>query len=112
VKRHQQSGAEPPVLITEAAVSYEDQHRARRRKYAIMMSMRIPLLIAAAACYQIWWLSLTLILVSIPLPWMAVLIANDRPARKREKVNRYRPAGDAKAVEDREHVVIDGRDES
>ncbi len=107
MKRHQQSG-EPPVLITEAAVSYEEQHRARRRKYAIMMSMRIPLLIAAAACYQIWWLSLTLILVSIPLPWMAVLIANDRPPRKREKVNRYRAAGDAKAVEAREHPVIDG----
>lgn len=108
MKRQQQGGAEPPVLITEAAVSYEEQHRARRRKYAIMMSMRIPLLIAAAACYQVWWLSLTLILVSIPLPWMAVLIANDRPARKRERVNRFRPDHSARAVEAKEHPVIEG----
>ena len=26
-----------------------------------------------------------MIAISIPLPWMAVLIANDRPARKRKK---------------------------
>jgi len=103
-------------LITEAAPSYEEQYAARRRKYAIMMSMRVPLLVAAAFAYRIWWLALILILLSIPLPWMAVLIANDRPARKPERVNRYRPDGDAgqleqggvRQIESREHPVIDG----
>lgn len=108
MKRHQRGGAEPPVLITEAAVSYEEQHRARRRKYAIMMGLRIPLLVAAAASYQVWWLSMTLILLSIPLPWMAVLIANDRPARKRERVNRFRPDNRARELDSGEHPVIDG----
>lgn len=108
MRRHQQGGAEAPVLITAAETSYEEQHRARRRKYMIMMAMRIPLLVAAAACYQVWWLSLTLILLSIPLPWMAVLIANDRPPRKRERVNRYRPDGNARALETKEHPVIEG----
>ncbi|HEY0637762.1 MAG TPA: DUF3099 domain-containing protein [Pseudonocardiaceae bacterium] len=98
---------ESPVLITAAPPSLAEQHAARRRKYAIMMSMRIPLLIAAAACYRIWWLALILILISIPLPWAAVLIANDRPPRKREKVNRFRP--EARAVERREHQVIEER---
>lgn len=99
---------DPPVLITEAAPSYDDQLRSRKRKYALMMSMRIPFLIAAVACYQIWWLALLLILLSVPLPWMAVLIANDRPPRRSEKVNRYRSADQARQLEARDHPVIDG----
>ena len=71
-----------PVLITEAAPSYEEQHAARRRKYAIMMSLRFPCLILAALFAQTWWLALFFIVLSVPLPWMAVLIANDRPPRK------------------------------
>lgn len=105
--KRSQRDAYAPVLITEAAVSYQEQHAARRKKYLIMMSMRFPLLIAAIACYQIWWLALLLIVISIPLPWVAVLVANDRPARKAEDVNRYQ-ASDAKALESRDHPVIDG----
>ncbi|MEU5692766.1 DUF3099 domain-containing protein [Actinosynnema sp. NPDC020468] len=78
-----------PVLITAAAPSFEDQHAARKRKYAIMMGARIPCIVLAMVFYQTWWLALALILLSIPLPWMAVLIANDRPPRKAENVNRH-----------------------
>lgn len=98
----------PAVLITEAAPSYEEQHAARRRKYAIMMFMRVPLLVGAALAYQIWWLALALILLSIPLPWAAVLIANDRPARRSERVNRFKADTRAKQLEAQEHPVIDG----
>lgn len=70
-------------LITAAQPSYEDQFRSRRRRYVIMMGMRVPFLIAAVAVYHTPWLAILLILLSIPLPWCAVLIANDRPARKR-----------------------------
>jgi hypothetical protein len=97
-----------PVLITEAAPSYDDQLRSRRRKYAVMMAMRIPFLVAAAACYQIWWLALLLVVLSVPLPWMAVLIANDRPPRRAEDVNRYRSKGGEPQLEARDHPVIDG----
>lgn len=72
-----------PSVITAAEPSYDEQFRSRRRRYVIMMGMRIPFLIAAAALYQTPWLALTLIVISVPLPWCAVLIANDRPARKR-----------------------------
>ncbi len=75
-----------PPLITAAEPSYDEQLRGRRRRYLLMMSMRIPLLIAATAAYHIPWLAITLLVISIPLPWMAVLIANDRPARKRQIV--------------------------
>jgi len=97
--------ADNPVLITAAARSYDDEFAARKRKYLIMMSLRFPCLILAGIFYQTWWLALGFILLSVPLPWVAVLIANDRPPRKAEDVNRYeRPA---RALEAREHRVID-----
>ena len=42
-----------PVLITRAAIPYEEQHRERVRKYLRIMSFRIPALILA-----VWALSL------------------------------------------------------
>lgn len=70
------------TVITEAQPSYDDEFRARRRKYVVMMAMRVPFLIAGALLYRTPWLAIGLILISIPLPWIAVLIANDGPARK------------------------------
>jgi len=74
------------TVITAAEPSYDDQFRARRKRYVIMMSFRIPCLILATLLYQTPWLAILVIAVSIPLPWMAVLIANDRPARKAKAV--------------------------
>ncbi|WP_052373100.1 DUF3099 domain-containing protein [Amycolatopsis taiwanensis] len=95
-----------PVLITEAAPSYDDQHAARKRKYMLMMSLRFPCLILAGIFYHTWWLALLFVALSVPLPWVAVLIANDRPPRKAEEVNRYRH--EARAIEGHSHPVIDG----
>lgn len=81
-----------PVLITRAAQPYEEQHRQRVRKYLTIMSFRIPALILAAAAYGVWHnglISLAIIVASIPLPWIAVLIANDRPPRRAEEPRRY-----------------------
>ncbi|MFC7344024.1 DUF3099 domain-containing protein [Saccharopolyspora griseoalba] len=98
-----------PVLITEAQPSMDDQQAARRRKYAIMMASRIPCLVAAVVVFQLWqlwWLSLIILAISIPLPWMAVLIANDRPARKSEDVNRFHRS--RRSIEPAGHQVIEG----
>lgn len=81
-----------PVLITRAAIPYEEQHRERVRKYLKIMSFRIPALILAAGAYGIWQnglISLAILVASIPLPWIAVLIANDRPPRRAEEPRRY-----------------------
>src|SRR3954471_19623882 len=81
-----------PVLITAAALPYEDEHRQRVRKYLTLMTIRIPALILAAVAYGIWHnglISLAIVAVSVPLPWMAVLIANDRPPRRAEEPRRY-----------------------
>ncbi|GFG49538.1 hypothetical protein CQY20_18785 [Mycolicibacterium agri] len=81
-----------PVLITAAAPAYEEQHRARVRKYLTLMAFRIPALVLAAIAYGVWengLISLAIIVVSVPLPWIAVLIANDRPPRSAEEPRRY-----------------------
>ncbi|MCK0177542.1 MULTISPECIES: DUF3099 domain-containing protein [Mycobacteriaceae] len=81
-----------PVLITRAAPAHEEQHRQRVRKYLTLMSIRIPALVLAAVAYNIWengLISLAIVAVSIPLPWMAVLIANDRPPRRAEEPRRF-----------------------
>ncbi|NUS43057.1 MAG: DUF3099 domain-containing protein [Mycobacteriaceae bacterium] len=100
-----------PVLITEAAPSLEEQRRARVRKYSLMMAVRIPALVLAAWAYSLWQnplISLAIVGVSIPLPWMAVLIANDRPPRTKDEPSRYpRDLREQRAVEAVHHPVID-----
>jgi len=81
-----------PVLITAAEPSYEEQHRARVRKYLTLMAIRIPALIFAALAYGAWHnglISLLIVAASVPLPWMAVLIANDRPPRRANEPRRF-----------------------
>jgi Protein of unknown function (DUF3099) len=95
-----------PVLITEAAPSYEDEYAARKRKYITMMALRVPCLVLAGVFHNIWWLALGFVLLSVPLPWIAVLIANDRPPLRAEEVNRYQAS--PTAIESSEHRVIDG----
>ena len=81
-----------PVLITAAALPYEEEHRQRVRKYLTLMTIRIPALILAAVAYGIWHnglISLLIVAASVPLPWIAVLIANDRPPRRAEEPRRF-----------------------
>lgn len=96
-----------PILITEAGPSYEEEFATRRRRYAIMMASRVPCLILAAVFYETPWLAVAFLVLSIPLPWMAVLIANDRLPRASEKFSRYRDTQPVPELEARPHPVID-----
>src|SRR6516225_11268731 len=81
-----------PILITAAALPYEEEQRQRVRKYLTLMTIRIPALILAAVAYGMWHnglISLLIIAASVPLPWMAVLIANDRPPRSADEPRRF-----------------------
>lgn len=78
-----------PVLITDAQQSRIDEHNARRKRYTLTMGLRIVCLILAAIFYEIVWLMAILVVLACVLPWMAVLIANDRPPKKAERVNRF-----------------------
>lgn len=91
---HEVGSPDNPYVITEAADSVEAQHRARVRKYMLIMSVRFPALILSAVAYGLWsnaWISMAIIGISVPLPWIAVLIANDRPPRKKGEPSRYDP---------------------
>jgi len=109
-QRRPAASSPDPVLITDAARSYEEELRVRKRRYALMMGMRVPCMVLAAVFYQTPWLAVGLLVLSIPLPWMAVLIANDRLPRKSEKVNRYQ--ADRRSLEARAHPVIDSGHET
>jgi DUF3099 family protein len=83
-----------PILITEAQVSFDDEFALRKRRYSIIMACRIPCLVLAGVSYMLFGsalIAVLLIVLSVPLPWIAVLIANDRLPKKAGKVNRYQP---------------------
>lgn len=89
-RRHDDDG---PILITEAQVSYDEEFAARKKRYSLIMACRIPCLVLAGVfgiAFEWPWVAVAFIVLSVPLPWVAVLIANDRPAKKAEKKNRYR----------------------
>jgi hypothetical protein len=76
-----------------------------------MMCTRIVCLIAAAAFYHTPWLLAIFVAGAVVLPWMAVLIANDRPAKKSLKVSRFRghpDPGRAISAPGRDSRVIEG----
>ena len=76
------------VLITDARQSRIRNYNYRRHTYAVLQWSRIPLLLLAAAAFLWWdlaWLAAILTVLSVPMPWIAVVIANGvgEPADKR-----------------------------
>ena len=61
---HGRRRGDAAVLITAAEPSYAEQFAARRRKYAILMSARIPCLILAGVFYRTWWLALAFVVLA------------------------------------------------
>lgn len=108
-----------PILITDAPPSQHDQLHSRQVRYVVMMSIRIACVISGAVLVVVQapllWLWLPLCGVGmILLPWLAVLIANDRPPKEEHRlVNRFRrrppvePLTPALTAEERPHRVID-----
>lgn len=81
MRRHR---SDDSILITTAPESADDGFDRRRKKYAIMMGLRALCVLAAALTYQVsMFLSLAFVVGGIVLPWCAVIIANDRPAKRR-----------------------------
>ena len=89
-----------PVLITEAQPSLIEQHAARKRRYAITMAIRAVSLVLAAftAQYSLWLMAVFAVLGTV-LPWIAVVMANDGPPKKKLDVHRYRPPAPDRILE-------------
>ena len=96
-----------PVLITEAQRSQSEQHAARKKRYALTMAFRAVCLVLAAVFYQVVWLMLIFAVLGTVLPWIAVVMANDGPPKKRVRVNHFDARPD-RVLESRPTRVIDG----
>ena len=111
------SHSDDPILITEAARSFDEEFAARKKRYSIIMAFRIPCLLLAGVfgiAYNLPLVAVAFIVLSVPLPWIAVLIANDRLPKKSEKISRYRQGPTRlEAVSDRQIIeaaeVLDAR---
>lgn len=111
--------ANQPILITDAAPSQDDQLTSRQRRYVLMMGIRVACLIVGAvlvgAQAPLLWLWLPLCgLGMVLIPWLAVLLANDRPPKEKYRlVNRFQRRGRDETpprsltAEERPHRVID-----
>lgn len=108
-----------PILITDASHSQDDQLSSRQRRYVVMMSIRVACLIVGAVLVGVQapllWLWLSLCGIGMVLiPWLAVLLANDRPPKEEHRL-RNRPSSRRQAppprslgtAEERPHRVID-----
>jgi len=88
-----------PILITDAEPSLEKQRHSREIRYLAMMGLRAICLILGSilAVLQVPLLWLWLLLCGLGmvfLPWMAVIIANDRPVKPEHRWrNRPRTPG-------------------
>jgi hypothetical protein len=97
-----------PVVITEAAPSLAEQHRARKKRYTITMAFRTVCLILAAVSYHIVWLMAIFVALMVVLPGIAVIMANDGPPKKRVTIQRPPPPADRILEGPRPARVIDG----
>lgn len=84
-----------PILITGAERSQAEQLRSRQVRYVLMMSIRGVCLLVAAILVGVkaplLWLWLPLCLLGMVLiPWLAVILANDRPPKEQYRF-RHKP---------------------
>ncbi|MEV3934703.1 DUF3099 domain-containing protein [Glycomyces sp. NPDC049804] len=101
---------EKATSITDAAMSLDEERRYRTIRYVVMMSIRgllvivLGILVMAEAPLLWLWLALGIVGMAV-LPWLAVLLANDRLARKPGVFTRHQRR--AQTLEAPEHRMID-----
>lgn len=83
-------------LITDAQTAPGDNRRRREVVYSILQFLRIPALLISfylMYAHHAWVLAAIICAVTVPLPWIAVIIANESREKKdpRER-NVYKPA--------------------
>ncbi|MDO3700479.1 DUF3099 domain-containing protein [Micromonospora sp. C28SCA-DRY-2] len=108
-----------PILITDASRSQDDQLTSRQKRYVLMMGIRVACLIVGAILVGVQapllWLWLPMVALGMLLiPWLAVLLANDRPPKDEHRLmNRFQARHRDETppmsltAEERPHKVID-----
>ncbi|MDY5785966.1 DUF3099 domain-containing protein [Corynebacterium sp.] len=84
------------ALITDATRSPEQNLRSRERTYMVLQLLRLPFIVASivsAWTFDNWWLAGILFVISVPLPWIAVMIGNGQGEKRDPRArNVYKPA--------------------
>jgi hypothetical protein len=84
--------AKPAPVITDAAPSLDDDLARRRRVYVRIMIVHI---VGFALSYPLylwqWWAGVLAVVLTGLLPWVAVILANDGPLRRRRGPRPGRP---------------------
>jgi hypothetical protein len=67
-------------VISDAQPSADEQLRHRRRTYTVIMTIHLVGFAVGASLYEVaWWAGLVILIVTGPLQWIAVVIANAAP---------------------------------
>lgn len=68
------------VLITDAEESFDDELRHRKKVYTILMLIHLLGFVLAGifAWLALYWTALGLVIATGGLPWIAVVVANER----------------------------------
>jgi len=86
-------------VISDAQPSADEQLRHRRRAYTVIMAIHIVGFAVGASLYELaWWAGLVILIVTGPLQWIAVVIANAAPRScSRDRRHHRRDARRARA---------------
>lgn len=84
------------ALITDAKRSPEQNLQSREAQYLWLQALRVPfILLSIASAWWLgnWWIATILFIVSVPLPWIAVMLGNAKgESRDPREKNIYKPA--------------------
>lgn len=93
-------------LITDARRSPAENRHSRERWYKILQISRVPFLFMFVLSYiwwENWWISGVLFLISVPMPWIAVVVANAQgEPRDPRTAHVYKPAAAREAENQRQ----------
>lgn len=82
----------PISIITSKPISKAELIHKKTKLYSWVMILRIPPIIAALILYYLTdnrIIALWLIIISVPLPWIAVLFANENSPKKTKEIGPY-----------------------
>ena len=98
----------PATVVTTAGQSRREELRRRELKYVLTMAVRVVLFVLAATLFHgvLRWIAM---LLSLVLPWLAVVVANAPMPATGSRPNPVTPRGPASLPPARDHErVVDG----
>ncbi|APT92398.1 hypothetical protein CPHO_05240 [Corynebacterium phocae] len=102
-------GKRKPHLITDAKVGPgQDRHR-REVEYLVLQGLRIPpLILCSIFVYYHWWVAAAIVAgITIPLPWIAVVLGNSKGQVRDERERMaYRPGMARQQMQDLERQQL------